>query len=283
MAFQASQAACNAPPHGRRAARGRESLHRRAAAPSRGHVLPRPRDRLPARQGEAGRASRSARLPARCWRACSIGQLGVQVSGEVKQCFFLLFLFSIGFRTGPQFFRGLRSDGLQQAALAAIIATTGLVVAYVVSRLFGYDAGHGRRASSRARSPSPRPSAPRATRSRRCDCRRPTRPRMINRIPVAFAVTYLIGVVGAAWFLAQLAPRLMGVDLEEECRRYEQRDAGRREPSRRARRENRVSRLRRAAGIAVGRAAGPASSRSRERRAPVRRADPARRRDSRDR
>ena len=45
---------------------------------------------------------------------------------------------------------------------------------------------------------------------------------MTNRIPVAFAVTYLIGVIGAAWFLAQLAPRIMGVDLAEECRRYEQ-------------------------------------------------------------
>ena len=30
---------------------------------------------------------------------------------------------------------------------------------------------------------------------------------MTNNIPVAFAVTYLIGVVGAAWFLAQIAPR----------------------------------------------------------------------------
>ena len=46
---------------------------------------------------------------------------------------------------------------------------------------------------------------------------------MTNRIPVAFAVTYLIGVIGAAWFLAQLAPRLMGVNLEEECRRLERR------------------------------------------------------------
>ena len=27
---------------------------------------------------------------------------------------------------------------------------------------------------------------------------------MANNIPVAFAVTYLIGVVGAAWFLAQI-------------------------------------------------------------------------------
>jgi putative transport protein len=32
-----------------------------------------------------------------------VGQLRVQLPGEVKQCFFLLFLFSIGFRTGPQF------------------------------------------------------------------------------------------------------------------------------------------------------------------------------------
>src|SRR5512134_3599660 len=63
-----------------------------------------------------------------------VGQLGITLPNEVKQCFFLLFLFAIGFRTGPQFFRGLKSDGLQQAALSAIIATTGLAVAYVVSR-----------------------------------------------------------------------------------------------------------------------------------------------------
>ena len=51
-----------------------------------------------------------------------VGQLGVTLPNEVKQCFFLLFLFAIGFRTGPQFFRGLKSDGLQHAALAAIVA-----------------------------------------------------------------------------------------------------------------------------------------------------------------
>ena len=72
-----------------------------------------------------------------------VGQLGVTLPNEVKQCFFLLFLFAIGFRTGPQFFRGLKSDGLAHAALAAIVATTGLVVAWVVAGLFGYDAGTG--------------------------------------------------------------------------------------------------------------------------------------------
>ena len=44
-----------------------------------------------------------------------IGQLGIKVSNELKYAFFLLFLFAIGYKTGPQFFRGLRASGLPQA------------------------------------------------------------------------------------------------------------------------------------------------------------------------
>jgi putative transport protein len=166
----------------------------------------------------------------------AIGQLGVQVSGEVKQCFFLLFLFSIGFRTGPQFFRGLRSDGLLQAALSVIVATTGLVIAYVVSRLFGYDAGTaaGVIAGALTESATIGTASDAIARLGLPDTEAAA---MINRIPVAFAVTYLIGVVGAAWFLAQLAPRLMGISLEEECRRYEQQMQGGRRPESAARRD----------------------------------------------
>jgi len=151
----------------------------------------------------------------------AVGQLGVQVSGEVKQCFFLLFLFSIGFRTGPQFFRGLKSDGLQQAALAAIVATTGLVMAYVVSRLLGYDAGTaaGVIAGALTESATIGTASDAIARLGLSDAEQAA---MTNRIPVAFAVTYLVGVIGAAWFLAQIAPRIMGINLEEECRRFEQ-------------------------------------------------------------
>src|SRR4029450_6642305 len=151
-----------------------------------------------------------------------VGQLRVQLPGEVKQCFFLLFLFSIGFRTGPQFFRGLRSDGLQQAALSAIVATTGLIVAYAISRLFGYDAGTGARAPAGVSAGSRPESATIGTASDaigRLGLPAAETAALTNRIPVAFAVTYLIGVVGAAWVLAQRAPRLLGVNLEEECRR----------------------------------------------------------------
>jgi putative transport protein len=149
-----------------------------------------------------------------------VGQLGVTVSPEVKQCFFVLFLFAIGYRCGPQFFQGLRRDGLSQAALAAVVAVTGLVVAYVVALVFRYDGGTagGLIAGSMTESATIG-TAGDAIAHLPIDAA--ARTEMANRIPVAFAVTYLIGVVGAAWFLAQIGPRLMGVDLAKACAEYE--------------------------------------------------------------
>ncbi len=98
-------------------------------------------------------------------------------------------------------------------------------MAYVVSRLFGYDAGTAAGVIAGALTES-------ATIGTASDAigRLGLSPAdaaaLVNHIPVAFAVTYLIGVVGAAWFLAQIGPRIMGVNLEEECRRYEQEMGG---------------------------------------------------------
>lgn len=37
-----------------------------------------------------------------------VGQLNITVDGPIKSVFFLLFLFAIGYKVGPQFFRGLK-------------------------------------------------------------------------------------------------------------------------------------------------------------------------------
>ena len=43
-----------------------------------------------------------------------VGQLNIAVPGPIKSVFFLLFLFAVGYKVGPQFFRGLKKDGLPQ-------------------------------------------------------------------------------------------------------------------------------------------------------------------------
>jgi len=165
-----------------------------------------------------------------------VGQLGITLPNEVKQCFFLLFLFAIGFRTGPQFFRGLKSDGLAHAALAAIVATTGLIVAWIVAVLFGYDAGTAAGLVAGALTESATIGTAMDAISR-LDLAEADRTALSNNIPVAFAVTYLVGVTVAAWVLSQLAPKLLRVDLAEECRKLEEQMHGGRVNQASARRE----------------------------------------------
>ena len=124
----------------------------------------------------------------------------------------------------------MRKHGLSQAAVAAIVATTGLVVTFLVARVFGNDPGTaaGVIAGSLTESATIGTAGDAISRLAMSDGARTA---MTNNIPVAFAVTYLIGVVGAAWFLAQIAPRLMGVDLAKACAEYEaQMGGGTRQP-----------------------------------------------------
>ena len=154
-----------------------------------------------------------------------VGQLGITLPAALKQVFFLLFLFSIGYRTGPQFFRGLKKDGLAQAALAVVFAVVGLAVAYVFARVLGYQAGTAAGLIAGALTES-------ATIGTAGDAiahlaiGKDAQAQLANQIPVAFAVTYLVGVVVAAWFLAQIGPRILGVDLAAECRAYEEKMGG---------------------------------------------------------
>ena len=51
-----------------------------------------------------------------------IGQLGIEISSQVKSIFFIMFLFAVGYGVGPQFVRGVASDGAPQALFAAVIS-----------------------------------------------------------------------------------------------------------------------------------------------------------------
>ena len=50
--------------------------------------------------------------------------------------------------------------------------------------------------------------------------------RLLNNIPVAYAVSYLVGTGFVVWFLSSLAPRLLGIDLKAEVRKLAEGGAG---------------------------------------------------------
>src|SRR5499425_2633657 len=59
-----------------------------------------------------------------------IGQLDIKVSPLVKTVFFDLFLFTTGYKVGPQFFRGLKRDAVSQVSLTVVLCVTCLVSAF---------------------------------------------------------------------------------------------------------------------------------------------------------
>ena len=149
-----------------------------------------------------------------------IGQLRIEVPAALKDTFFLLFLFSIGFKTGPQFFSGLRSGGLAQAVVTVVVCVTGLLAAFVAARLFGFDAGTASGLVAGAMTES----ATLGTAGDAIDkllIDADLREQLATGSTVAFAVTYVVGMISVTWLLPRVGPWLMRVDLAESCRKLE--------------------------------------------------------------
>ncbi len=149
-----------------------------------------------------------------------IGQMDIAISANVKSTFFLMFLFAVGYGVGPQFFNGLKGDGLQQALFSVIQCIIVLLTAVLVGRFLGYDAGGTAGLLSGSSTISAVLGV--ATDSiNQLSITDEQRRAMLDAMPVAYAVTYIFGTAGSAWILATLGPKILRVDIAEECRKYE--------------------------------------------------------------
>ncbi|WP_246764996.1 aspartate-alanine antiporter [Ensifer sp. PDNC004] len=149
-----------------------------------------------------------------------IGQLGIQVSGDLKSTLFLIFLFAVGYGVGPQFVRGLSTDGPKQIAFALSVLVLCLIVPYLCALIAGLPLGYG--AGMYAGSQTISAAIGVATDQINSLGLTPEQAKTFSdQIPIAYAVTYIWGTIGSAIILAQLGPKLLGIDLPAACREYE--------------------------------------------------------------
>jgi putative transport protein len=159
--------------------------------------------------------------------AVLIGQLGITISGPIKPAFFLMFLFAIGYGVGPQFVRGIAKDGIPQAVFAAVVCVFCLLAAFAGAKLAGYDVGSA--AGLYAGSQTISASMGLATDAiNRLGLSPEESKKLLDAMPVAYAVTYIFGTIGSAIVLALIGPALLGIDLEAACKRYEEQHGGKR-------------------------------------------------------
>src|SRR6476619_3286411 len=160
--------------------------------------------------------------------AVIIGQLGITISPPLKATFFLLFLFAIGYGVGPQFVRGIAKDGVPQALFAAVVCVFCLLAAWAGAKVAGYDVGSA--AGLYAGSQTISASMGLATDAiNRLGLSPEETKKLLDGMPVAYAVTYNFGTVGSAIVLALFGPALLGIDLEAACKRYEEKYGGTKE------------------------------------------------------
>jgi len=157
-----------------------------------------------------------------------IGQIGITVSQPLKAFVFLMFLFAVGYGVGPQFVRGVAKDGLPQAIFAAVQCAFCLLVPVVICKFVGYDLGY----SSGFYSGSQTISAAMGLSTdavNRLGLAADEAKRLLDSMPIAYAVTYMFGTVGSAIVIALICPALLRMDLVAACKDYEEKQGGSKE------------------------------------------------------
>src|SRR5882672_9208592 len=68
--------------------------------------------------------------------ALAIGQLDVTLPDSLKAVCFALFIYSVGFKSGPEFFGGLNRSSLKLVISSVVQCVTALIVMLVVARFW---------------------------------------------------------------------------------------------------------------------------------------------------
>lgn len=73
--------------------------------------------------------------------AVLLSQFGVPIDNGIKSVLFALFIYAVGFESGPQFFRSLGRQSIREIVMAAVLALSGLATVVVLARVFELDKG----------------------------------------------------------------------------------------------------------------------------------------------
>ena len=138
----------------------------------------------------------------------------------LRWAFFYLFLFSIGYSVGPQFFGSLKKEALPQIALALIVAVSGLATVIGVSVAFGFDEGLavGVLSGGMTQSAALGTGLSAIAELPISDAEKAT---LLAHAPLGDAITYGFGDLGLILFLTWLGPKILRADLKREAKALE--------------------------------------------------------------
>ncbi|WP_288193283.1 aspartate-alanine antiporter [uncultured Phyllobacterium sp.] len=148
--------------------------------------------------------------------AVLISQVGVSVDNGVKSVLFALFIYAVGFESGPQFFRSLGRQSLREIAMAVVLSVSGLITVVVLARMFGLDKGLAAGIASGALTQSAIIGTASAAIGK-LGLAADEVQRLQGNVAVGYAVTYIFGSFGAIIVCVNILPKLMGRSIRDDA------------------------------------------------------------------
>jgi putative transport protein len=146
------------------------------------------------------------------------GHRGYEFSPNVQTFGFTLFIFSVGFQAGPNFFTVMRREGPRYFLLAIVVAATGFLLAAWFAGMLSYPTGTSAGLLAGAMTTTPALAAAQdALRSGAVALPEGmTAERAVRNVATSYAITYLFGLIGLI-LIIRTAPKLLGIDLPAEA------------------------------------------------------------------
>jgi putative transport protein len=138
----------------------------------------------------------------------------------LRWSFFYLFLFSIGYSVGPQFFGSLKKEAMPQIVLALVVAVSGLATVVGVSVLFDLDEGLSVGVLSGGMTQSAALGTGLSAIAE-LPIADETKATLMAHAPLGDAITYGFGDLGLILFLTWLGPKILRADLPREAKALE--------------------------------------------------------------
>jgi len=149
-----------------------------------------------------------------------IGQIGLEVPHELKSVFFVLFIYAVGFKSGPEFFGCLNRGSLKLVLFSVVLCATALGAILLMNAIYHFDAGFTAGLGAGALTDTAiMGTASSAIAQLGLDDA--AKNQLYSHMAVAYAITYVFGTVGLVVFVGTIAPKLLGVDLRASARELE--------------------------------------------------------------
>ncbi len=152
--------------------------------------------------------------------ALVIGQLDVNLPESLRAVCFALFIYSVGFKSGPEFFGGLNRSSLKLVISSLVQCVTALIVVLVIARFCGFGKGFAAGVGSGALTQTAMMGTA-GDAMGRLGLPADQVTKLTGEMAVGFAISYVFGTVGVILFVRSIAPRLLGVDIKKSARELE--------------------------------------------------------------